>query len=347
MSTINKILFSLLILVCFQGTSQLSAQPIRAAFDVGSGQTKVTIAEVDETTGRPIRVLFSDETAILLGHDFKQSKEGRLSDEILSKLEEVLTHYRTIAIELDAEDLAGVATAVFRESKNGAEFIKKIRDEKGINLQLISQEEEGRIGFLTAMAASGKQANEIIAWDSGGASFQITTAVDEKLFMYEGPWGASKAVAALIEIQGKDFSKVQNPNPTKLEDVIALNDRIKKSLHEASFELETQLNNLDVNVIAIGGPYSPFKITALATGTNVYTKKQVANAIKNLVGSSNEELAKQFPEPEMVIPRLTLVYAVMDHFGMDEVHYIATVGSTLGVFISPQFWRVPQKMQLQ
>lgn len=305
---------------------------------MGSGQTKITIAKVEEQAGMPTEVLFAEETAVLVGHDFKKNKNGLLSDKILFELEQVLIHYRTLALEYGTNECAGIATAVFRESKNGAEFIKKVREEIGIDLQLISQVEEGRVGFLTAVTASGQEASEIIAWDSGGASFQITTEVEGKLVVYEGAWGSSKVLAAMVEkVQGKDFSKVQSANPATLEDVRGLHKIVIISLSPPHHELKTKLSLSSYPVVAIGGPYSAFKIASLAIGDVNFTKEQVLDAITDLVDCTDSEL-EDFPEPEMVIPRLTLVYTVMDHFNIPIVNYRETTGSTLGIFISPQFW---------
>lgn len=324
----------------------LSGEQIRAAFDVGSGQTKMTVAVVDEATGRPTQVLFAEETVVLLGHDFKKNKNGLLSDTILSELEQVLIHYRGIATDLGAQEMAGVATAVFRESKNGADFIQKANWELGINLKLISQSEEGRLGFLTAVASSGKKSNEVIAWDSGGASFQITTEGDEGLVVYEGPWGASKVLAAIAEkVQGKDFSKVQTANPATLSDAIALQQIVRETLRPAPAQLQTQLQNPAAEVIAIGGPYSPFKIASLATGRETFTKEQIWKAINALVDRTDLDLVR-FPEPEMVIPRLVLVYTVMDHFGIVKVRYTPTVGSTMGILMTKYLWESPQTLGL-
>lgn len=338
-SQMNNTFFKLcLILLSFQ-LSQVSADHVRAAFDVGSGQTKITIALVEETTGRPIQVFFAEETPLLVGHDLKQSKDGNLSQKILSELEAVLTHYRNTAVNLGAKELSGVATAVFRESKNGADFISKIKAKTGISLRVISQEEEGRIGFLTAVAASGQDAGHVVAWDSGGASFQITAENGPGLVVYKGPWGASKVLAAMVEkVQGKDFTKVQTANPATIDDVIALKNIIQKSLKAPAPELQAKLNDPTFHVVAIGGPFSPFNMAAVALNRNDFTKAQIWGAIKTLVGSTDAQLGK-FLEPEMLIPRLTLIYSVMDQFGIEKFHYFPTVGSTQGILISPQFWQ--------
>ncbi|MCE5317219.1 MAG: hypothetical protein LLG04_07640 [Parachlamydia sp.] len=316
----------------------LCADQIRAAFDVGSGQTKITVAVVDESTGRPQQVLFSEETVVLVGHDFKKSKNGILSDAILSELKNVLVRYCDIAKGLGAEEMAGVATAVFRESKNGGEFVQKVKDELGIGLKLISQAEEGRLGFLTAVAASGRQSHEVIAWDSGGGSFQITTEGEAGLCVYEGPLGASKVLAAIVEkVQGRDFTKVQTANPASLDDIKALHKIIQNVLKPPAKDLQVKLANPAVEVIAIGGPYCPFQIATLAIGNATFNKQQVWQAIEKLAGLTDEGLA-HFPEPEMVLPRLTLVHAVMDHFGISQVRYTPTVGSTLGILMTVHFW---------
>ena len=320
--------------------SPLTARLVRAALDVGSGQTKMTVAAVDETTGRPTQVLFAEETPLLLGHDFKQSKNGRLSDNILLELENILTHYRTIATDLGTTEFVGVATAVFRESKNGADFINNMKDKLDLRLEVISQEEEGMMGFLSAVAASGKEAQNIIAWDSGGASFQITLSEGESVEVYKGPWGASKVQAAMVELQGKDFTKIQTVNPAKLEHVVALQQKIIKSLPPLSQKLKARLSNPAVDVVAIGGPYSAFKMVALTTHKQFFTKEDVWAQIEVLTGLTDEQLS-QYPEKEMLIPRLTLIHTVMKHFDIPRVHYFQTVGSTLGILMSPQLWPVP------
>lgn len=47
---------------------------------------------------------------------------------------------------------------------------------EGIDLKIISQQQEGSIGFLTAtQACPTTAATDLVAWDSGGGSFQITS----------------------------------------------------------------------------------------------------------------------------------------------------------------------------
>lgn len=297
-------------LLVFSVSCKLAAGTCHAAFDLGSGQLKMTVAVVDEVTGLPLQILYSKETVLLLGNDLKKSRDGCLSEEILRAAEDILSEYRTIALSLGATKLCGIATAVFRESKNGAAFIEKVRSKIGINVHLISQEMEGRIGFLTAASASGKAASEIISWDSGGASFQIATENNGDLSIYQGPWGTSKVLAAMVqEVHGKDFRKIQTANPSSIEDIVRLKAIVQRALPPAPIDFNKE-------VVAIGGPSCIFKMAEIALGKYSYTKEEVWSALEQFTGKTDAELAARFPECEMLIARLTLLYSVMEHFGI-------------------------------
>lgn len=54
----------------------------RAAIDVGSGSTKLVVAEVDLDQGRVVRELFVQERPISFSLDTKRSADGSLSPSI-------------------------------------------------------------------------------------------------------------------------------------------------------------------------------------------------------------------------------------------------------------------------
>lgn len=176
---VSSCAFALLIiggLVLYRRRGALKQVMRRAALDIGSGTCKLTIAEVDVSNHKIANIISEHHIDVLFGHDFKKSPERKLSDEILSEGLAVLDTFQTIVKKCDASiPIVGIATAVFRESINGLGFIHTVRDKLNINLQLISQEDEAQIGFLTALAASGSSMENIVSWDSGGASFQIAT----------------------------------------------------------------------------------------------------------------------------------------------------------------------------
>jgi exopolyphosphatase/guanosine-5'-triphosphate,3'-diphosphate pyrophosphatase len=165
---------------------------VRAAFDVGSGTTKLTVARVEvqngptnnasllAPSGKIVEILGEGHIDVLFGHDFKQSAERKiLSDKIFQQGLEAIRNLKAKAEKLAGSQVgelqfAGIATAVFREASNGSQFIETVKRELGIPFSVISQDEEAQIGFVTACAAVPDIAvSNVLSWDSGGASFQI------------------------------------------------------------------------------------------------------------------------------------------------------------------------------
>jgi len=154
----------------------------RAAFDVGSATCKIVVADVDLHAGsfpNITETVYSDRVPLQLSDDLAISRaEGaKFSEAMLNQLREVLHVFKHRAEQYGAEQFGGVATAAFREASNGAAFLLQLRDE-GLPLRLISQDREAFLGFLTANHhCPDVAAYDLVAWDCGGGSFQITAEV--------------------------------------------------------------------------------------------------------------------------------------------------------------------------
>tara|TARA_B100000513_G_scaffold192098_1_gene118070 strand:- start:61 stop:531 length:471 start_codon:yes stop_codon:yes gene_type:complete len=118
----------------------------RAAFDIGSGSSKLQVADVDVESGRIVHVLHASEVPVPFSIDWKQSATNELSEMIQSQGLEVLGELSRKARALGAAESAGIATEVFRKASNGAEYLRKIKDRLGIDVRLIAQEDEARLG---------------------------------------------------------------------------------------------------------------------------------------------------------------------------------------------------------
>jgi exopolyphosphatase / guanosine-5'-triphosphate,3'-diphosphate pyrophosphatase len=330
-----------------QKTHRVAVETVcRAAIDIGSRATKLCVAHVDKETGRTSQILFGEEFPILVGHDLKERNDGTLGDKILLDVENQIRKYRDLALQLGAEKVSGIATAVFRESTNGRAFIDRVSKDLGVDLRVISQQEEGNIGFLTAVAASEKDSNDVIAWDSGGASFQISYLDGEKLSVYNGPWGDSKVLAEMVStVQEREFTSASSANPATIDDVKELCEIIKQEFPPISSSLQSKIKELDGRVVGIGGGTSIFDMATIALGKNIFDKAEVWSVIESLVGKTDEELS-DFPQKTMLLPKLALLYSVMDYFGINSVQSCHAIGSTLGMFMDQNYWISKPQMQV-
>jgi exopolyphosphatase/guanosine-5'-triphosphate,3'-diphosphate pyrophosphatase len=165
----------------------------RAVIDMGSGTTKLLVAEVDSTLRVLRSSLYDEEREVFLAHDLSKQREKLkiaagssvpLSEEIQKDAIATVSSYVAIAKKygVKREDITGFATAVFREASNATEVLQRIKKETGVSIAVISQQREGEVGFYTAKAMvplvhpelSSMEDKNLCVWDSGGASFQLT-----------------------------------------------------------------------------------------------------------------------------------------------------------------------------
>ena len=135
----------------------------------------------------------------MFGHDLVNSKDKNLSHEIQEKGITILKELKDIGISYGVTVFSGVATEVFRKANNGGDYLKRIK-ENGVNISLVSQELEGELGFNSVCVVGNVDRETGIVWDSGGASFQITSLDKEtkKLKSYMGAIGSSVSTGILM-----------------------------------------------------------------------------------------------------------------------------------------------------
>jgi hypothetical protein len=229
---------------------------LRAAFDFGSGASKLAIAFVPDATQptRELDVLFEEEFELLIGISVSRSPNGAINDDILQQLQALVAKLRGIVDRTLAEVAASrglnhlslrmtaVCTAVYREASNGAQARDVIQDGLGVHtVRILTAAEEGHIGFLTGLIAARPQlgpsndVSEVAVYDSGGASFQITLgsgsdpSAARVIGCAEGNWGSGKAVHAMLtRVQQKAAAKDHyvTCNPVSIEEAAKLRSLI-------------------------------------------------------------------------------------------------------------------------
>mmetsp|Transcript_14708 Transcript_14708/g.34918 ORF Transcript_14708/g.34918 Transcript_14708/m.34918 type:complete len:412 (+) Transcript_14708:185-1420(+) len=320
----------------------------RAAFDVGSGATKILVADIDLHAGMVpsiSKVVFQKKVSILMSEDLQKSENTAFGSGILHELMETLKEFKREAQANGAEQFAGAATAAFRKATNGPEFLKQVRAE-GIDLKIISQQQEGSIGFLTAtQACPTTAATDLVAWDSGGGSFQITSVEQGEIRSWMRSIGSGIATSVLIEqVQGKSFKTTASPNPVSIPHAQALVRELRKAIGEPPAWLSVKAQVPGVSVVGIGGDTSIFCLASQLAAKDAFSKADVLEGIENLCGKTDLQLrlmedtnaAQQ--QPHNVIPKLVLLYTVMDILGVEQVVNKQTNGNVPGIMMTSEFW---------
>ncbi|MDQ6957718.1 MAG: Ppx/GppA phosphatase family protein [Mariprofundaceae bacterium] len=156
-------------------TTETSASgPIlAAAIDVGSNAMRLHIAGPDAEAG--LKTIHYHRESVRLGHD--AFTRGRLSEETMEKALQAFEIFRSMIDLHPVQTIRAVGTSALRDSVNASELIRRIKDKTGIEIEIISGEEEARLIHLSVhhrVPDMDKMRTLLI--DIGGGSIEITLA---------------------------------------------------------------------------------------------------------------------------------------------------------------------------
>jgi exopolyphosphatase/guanosine-5'-triphosphate,3'-diphosphate pyrophosphatase len=141
--------------------------------------TSRTAAAVDCGTNST-RLLIVDDACTVLARDMRITRLGqgvdrahRLQPAAVARTLEVLKGYRSM---MDREHVARarlVATSAVRDATNGEAFLMSAQDIVGVDAELLSGSEEGRLSFLGATHELTDDGGAIVVVDIGGGSTEL------------------------------------------------------------------------------------------------------------------------------------------------------------------------------
>jgi exopolyphosphatase/guanosine-5'-triphosphate,3'-diphosphate pyrophosphatase len=140
-----------------------------AAIDIGSNTTRLLVAEPQNGQ---LRMVTQQRVYTRIGKDSK--KNGKITAEKIAEVSEVVASQLRLAQESNAEVTRIVATAAIREAKNRDKVVKAIEKAAGHEVDVLSDEEEGRLAFLGATKSLGHPVDgQVAVVDVGGGSSEV------------------------------------------------------------------------------------------------------------------------------------------------------------------------------
>jgi exopolyphosphatase / guanosine-5'-triphosphate,3'-diphosphate pyrophosphatase len=140
-----------------------------AAIDIGSNTTRVLVAEPVE--GQLKKVM---EQRAYTRINKALDDDGSIEQPKIHEVGEVVATQVRLAEELGAEVIKTVATAAIRDARNRDEAVHAISEASGVEVEVLSEEEEGRLSFIGATKTLGHPvAGKIGVVDVGGGSSEV------------------------------------------------------------------------------------------------------------------------------------------------------------------------------
>lgn len=148
-----------------------------AAIDIGTNTVLLLIADVDDTG--IITPLAYEQRIPRLGKDVDTHRI--ISRAAFDRVASALREYKTLCDRLSTERIVAAGTSAVRDARNREDFIAYIKAQTGIDIEILSGDEEARLAYFGAVSGltSGDQ---ITVLDIGGGSTEITVGTRGNIY---------------------------------------------------------------------------------------------------------------------------------------------------------------------
>lgn len=313
----------------------------RAAIDIGSGTSKLVVADVDILNNRVVKVIYSDFVNVPFSDTLMENPANILDEDIYILAVENFSTLFDRARQAGAVKFSAVATAAFRRASNGVDFINRLSRETHITMKIISQEDEAVLGFETAVQAAGYPSEKVISWDSGSGSIQLTSRSDQDIIDYLILFGTTPATQLLFKDKVMTSSKKEILNQITIEEAELFILQIQNMLPEMNSTFKEKLNVTEVSFVGIGSRPSTMGVCARACGKARFSTEELWSGILSFINGEDEFLIDLYNDTSIrtVLPRLLLTYSVMSTLRVKQLEWVETNGNCLGVFGINKYWK--------
>ena len=152
-----------------------------AAIDVGSNAMRMVVGRI--VYDGKVEVIENLRLPVRLGQD--AFTVGIVSEETAQQSVDAFTRFRKIADDHQVEKLRAVATSAMREIANSDLLIDRITRSTGIEIEIISGEEEARLIHLAVAQAVNLKNKHALLIDIGGGSVEVTLSQNGNILSTE------------------------------------------------------------------------------------------------------------------------------------------------------------------
>jgi exopolyphosphatase/guanosine-5'-triphosphate,3'-diphosphate pyrophosphatase len=122
---------------------------------------------------------FEMETVVRLGEGLK--KTGVISTGAMQRGYETLKEYLGYCRTWGVHDIFAVGTSVLRDARNSGEFCGRVQEGLGLDIDVISGEEEASLSYLAVVRNARGIAKPVLVVDVGGGSTEFILGAGERV----------------------------------------------------------------------------------------------------------------------------------------------------------------------
>jgi exopolyphosphatase/guanosine-5'-triphosphate,3'-diphosphate pyrophosphatase len=151
--------------------SLVGIDPVRfAVVDIGTNSVKLHVGE--RRAGDVWRTIVDRADVTRLGEGLDET--GSLQPEPLRRTADAVVGMVEESRHEGAAEIAAVATAGMRIADNSAELVDAVRERCGVDIEVISGDEEARLAYVAATSDLEVGEGTLVVFDTGGGSTEFT-----------------------------------------------------------------------------------------------------------------------------------------------------------------------------
>jgi len=265
---------------------------------------------------RRFDIITREKATVRLGHGSGEMSE--LAPDAIERGIATLRRFRQVA---DGENaiITAVATSAVREAANKDDFIRRARDEAGIDVQVISGAEEARLIHLGVQQAVPIYDRQHLVVDIGGGSteFILAKAGDTKL-------GRSLKLGA-IRLTDRFFQEpsIRGHQVRECRDYVrAYLAPIAREINELGFEVAVGSSGT-INAIAAMASARRGREPGRSTNNVSFTRQELAGIVDTLLDAHEPEL-ERVPgldprRSDIIVAGALLLEQIFEQLGIEEM----------------------------
>jgi exopolyphosphatase/guanosine-5'-triphosphate,3'-diphosphate pyrophosphatase len=224
----------------------------------------------------------------------------------------------SFAEDQGVEDLLAFATSAIRDAPNGEAVLARVLEETGVELQLLSGEDESKLTFLAVRRWFGWSSGRLLVMDIGGGSLELAAGIDEVPDVALSlPLGAGRLTRSGLEGDPPTTSQVKAVRKQVRADIArVLRDVNKAGVPDRYVGTSKTLRSLARIAGAAPSAVGPYAVRTLG-------RKSVATVVSRLAGMTAAERSQLSGvsagrAPQMLAGAI-VADAAMDLLGMERL----------------------------
>jgi exopolyphosphatase / guanosine-5'-triphosphate,3'-diphosphate pyrophosphatase len=318
-------------------TAPTTEKVIRAAIDIGSGATKLRVAEVNLKTHKIDKIIINESYPVQYHEKLSKSSNNTFDNEVMQTGIDAIKQSAAIAKQYGADKVVAVATASFRKAANSQELIDRIYKETGVKVYVIDQDLEGKLAFNAVMSQENYSPDDLVVWDIGGGSLQLTALNKEGQYeIFRGEVASIHFKNMIIdEIQHKDSNQISTPNPMTEKEIQQSTVMAKDLAQKVDRVFKDRMLQPNTKVVGVGNIFA-YGLYPVVGKKSPFTQKELSDAVFGMAGKDDQQLGGG-DYANVQLSNLILILGNMQTLNIQQME-VLDINNADGALLYQDFW---------